>query len=111
MEYINIDTTSDNVAGKIKQKLKRRTGNFVWRIKFNVPLDPSSITSENLYVTKTDGNKIPASIHYEPLTHEIEIEPAEAYVEDSSYLLCISKSVRSAGGQQLKNDAVLRFNV
>ena len=41
----------------------------------------------------------------------IEIEPLEAYAKDSTYILHVSRNVRSRGGQNLKNDIRVKFKV
>ena len=66
---------------------------------------------KNLYVTDTWNVPLKTAIQYNSETHEIEIEPLEAYAKDSSYILHISKGVRSAGGQYLKSDIALQFRV
>ncbi len=111
MDFINIETTPTEVEGKVKQKLKFKTGKFVWRIKFSAPLDPASVNNNNLNVTDMSGTKLQTSIRYNSNTQEIEIEPLAAYAKDSSYNLNISKNVRSVGGQTLKADMSLTFKV
>lgn len=111
MDFINIETTPTEVEGKVKQKLKFKTGKFVWRIKFSAPLDPASVNNNNLNVTDMSGAKLQTSIRYNSNTQEIEIEPLAAYAKDSSYNLNISKNVRSVGGQTLKTDMSLTFKV
>ena len=111
MDFINIETTPTEVEGKVKQKLKFKTGKFVWRIKFSAPLDPASVNNNNLNVTDMSGTKLQTSIRYNSNTLEIEIEPLAAYAKDSSYNLNISKNVRSVGGQTLKTDMSLTFKV
>jgi len=111
MNFISFESVPDDMEGKIKQDLKFKTGKFVWRVKFSAPLDPATINNMNLYVTNTANVPLKTAIHYNSETHEIEIEPLEAYAKDSSYILHISKRVRSVGGQYLKSDISLQFKV
>jgi len=111
MNFISFESIPDEVEGKVKQNLKFKTGKFVWRVKFSAPLDPATINNMNLFVTNDSNVPLKTAIHYNSETHEIEIEPLEAYAKDSSYILHISKRVRSVGGQYLKNDISLRFKV
>ncbi len=111
MDFINIESTTHDVEGKVKQKLKFKTGKFVWKIKFTAPLDPASVNKNNLSVTDMSGNPLQTSIRYNSNTQEIEIEPLQAYAKDSSYILNVSKGVKSVGGQNLKNDVSLTFKV
>lgn len=111
MNFIDIESAPDEMQGKIRQNLKFKTGKFVWRVKFTAPLDPATVNNMNLYVTNTSDIPLKTAIHYNSQTNEIEIEPLEAYAKDSSYILNISKRVRSVGGQTLKSDIRLQFKV
>lgn len=109
MNYLDIESSSGVVEDKIKQNLKFRTGNFVWRVKFNIPLDPKSITNMNLYVTNLKQIPLKTKIHYDSVNHYIEIEPLEPYSQNESYLLHISRNVKSKGGQKLNKDVNIQF--
>lgn len=111
MNFINIESVSDGCEGKVKQNLKFKTAKFVWRVKFNAPLDPTTVNNMNLYVTDNANQPLKTSIRYNNQTNEIEIEPLEAYTKDSSYVLFITKKVKSSGGQHLKSDIRLQFKV
>ena len=111
MNFIDIESVPEEMRGKVRQNLKFKTGKFIWRVKFTAPLDPATVNNMNLYVTNTSDIPLKTAIHYNSQTNEIEIEPLEAYVKDSSYILNISKRVRSVGGQTLKSDIRLQFKV
>ena len=111
MNFINFESIPDEMEGKVKQNLKFKTGKFIWRVKFTAPLDPATINNMNLYVTNTSNIPLKTAVHYNSDTHEIEIEPLESYAKDASYVLHISKRVRSVGGQNLKSDISLQFKV
>ena len=111
MNFIEVEEASPNVESKVKQDLKFKTGKFVWRVKFTAPLDPSTVNNRNLYVTDSNEEPLKTLIRYNSDTHEIEIEPLEAYVKDASYVLNVSKNVKSMGGQSLKTDVKLKFKV
>ncbi len=111
MNFISFESIPDDMEGKVKQNLKFKTGKFVWRVKFSAPLDPATINNMNLFVTDASNVPLKTAVHYNSETHEIEIEPLEAYAKDSSYILHISKRVRSVGGQSLKSDISLQFKV
>lgn len=111
MNFISFESIPDEMEGKVKQNLKFKTGKFVWRVKFSAPLDAATINNMNLYVTDASNVPLKTAIHYNADTNEIEIEPQEAYAKDSSYILHISKRVRSVGGQNLKSDISLQFKV
>lgn len=109
--YVQIESVSGGTPNLIKQEMKFRTGNFVWRIKFTAPLNPATVNNMNLYVTTTNESPLKTVIRYDAVNNYIEIEPLEAYSENESYILNISKNVESKGGQKLKNDIKLKFKI
>ena len=111
MNYLTIESVSGEAQDKVKQNLKFKTGKFVWRVKFTAPLDPSTVNNMNLYVTNLAEQPLRTSIRYEMEENYIEIEPLEAYAKDSTYILHVSRNVRSRGGQNLKNDIRVKFKV
>ena len=111
MNFISIESMPDEMEGKVRQNLKFKTGKFIWRVKFTAPLDPTSVNNMNLYVTDASDIPLKTAIRYNSQTNEIEIEPLESYTKDASYILNISKRVRSVGGQNLKSDIQLRFKL
>lgn len=107
--YIEIESITDGIENRVKQKMKFNTGNFVWRVKFTAPLNPSTVNNMNLYVTTAKKNPLKTKISYDSTNNMIEIEPLEAYSKNESYILNISKNVESKGGQKLKKDIQLKF--
>lgn len=109
--YIDIEATSGGIENLVKQDMKFKTGNFVWRIKFTAPLNPATVNNMNLYVTTTNESPLKTAIRYDAINNYIEIEPLEPYAQNESYILNISKNVESKGGQKLKSDIRLRFKL
>lgn len=109
--YIDIEAVSGSNPTLIKQNLKFKTGKFTWRVKFTAPLNPSTVNNMNLYVTKSDGSSLKTTIQYDSINNYIEIEPLEAYAQNESYILNITKNVESKGGQRLKEEIRLRFKI
>ena len=109
--YIDIEAVSGGTPNLVKQNLKFKTGKFVLRVKFTAPLNPSTVNNMNLYVTKLDGSSLKTSIQYDSINNYIEIEPLEAYAQNESYILNITKNVESKGGQRLKEEIRLRFKL
>ncbi|BCN28753.1 Ig-like domain-containing protein [Anaeromicropila herbilytica] len=109
--YLSIESTSNGDEKKVKQTLKFKTGKFVWRIKFNIPLDPRTVNNVNLYVTNLKNAPLRTSIKYDSVNNYIEIEPVEAYAKDESYILNITKNVKSAGGKYLKSSVKVQFKL
>jgi light-regulated signal transduction histidine kinase (bacteriophytochrome) len=109
--YIDIKSVSSGSEKLVKQDLKFRTGKFVWRIKFTAPLNASTVNNNNLYVTNSSGGLLDTSIHYDEENHVIEIEPRASYTPDELYTLNVTKRVESKGGQRLKEEVQIKFNV
>ena len=109
--YVDIEAVSDGLKDKVRQDLKFRTGKFVWRVKFNIPLDPRTVNNVNLFVTTLGQNPLKTNIFYDTLTNTIEIEPLEAYAQQESYILNITTDVKSRGGQKLKAPIKIQFKI
>lgn len=110
--YLNIEAVSDDdIEAKIKQDLKFKTGKFIWRVKFNVPLDPQTVNNINLYVTTVNQTPLKTAIRYDSIGNSIEIEPLESYGQNESYVLNITTKVRSKGGQSLKKPIQIQFKI
>ena len=109
--YLEIKNVSDGYVGKVRQDLKFKTGNFVWKIFFNIPLNPSTVNNQNLTVTNAAGKALSTYITYNSELHAIEIAPREAYAQGESYFLHVGKMVESRGGQRLKDEISIEFAV
>jgi hypothetical protein len=109
--YITIESVTGGVKNRVKQNLKFKTGNFVWRIKFTAPLNPSTVNNRNLYVTSLNLTPLQTNIRYDTVDNCIEIEPLEAYTKNESYLLHVTTNVASKKGQKLPNEITIQFKV
>lgn len=109
--YITIESVMGSKETKVKQALKFRTGNFVWKIKFTAPLNPSTVNNRNLYVTSRNNTPLPTNIRYDSIGNYIEIEPLAPYARNESYLLHVTTNVKSKKGQTLPNEITIQFKV
>ncbi len=109
--YVEIEGVVGSSEEIVKQNMKFRTGKFVWRVSFTAPLNPATVNNMNLYVTTADDKPLKTSIRYDATNNYIEIEPLEAYAQNESYILVITKNVESKGGQKLKNEIKLKFHI
>ena len=108
---IDIEDIPPQLTNRVKQNLQFKTGNFVWRIKFNTPLDPKSVNSDTMYVTNSSNQRLRSYIKYDIQTEEIEIEPLEPYAASEYYNLVITTNVRSRGGQTMKEPISIKFKL
>lgn len=109
--YITIESVQGGEQSIVKQDLKFKTGNFVWRIKFTAPLNPSTVNNRNLYVTSLNQVPLPTNISYDTVNNYIEIEPLEPYTKDESYLLHVTTNVKSKRGKPLNKNITIQFKV
>lgn len=109
--FLDIESVSANVKNKVRQSLLFKTGNFVWRVKFNIPLNPKTVNNINLYVTSIKQVPLKTSIKYDTINHIIEIEPLDPYAKNESYILNITRNVQSVGGQNLKEAIQVQFKL
>lgn len=110
-KYLEFESMTEGLENKVVQNLKFRTGNFLWKIKFNVPLDPSTVNNVNLYVTSVNLAPLRTSIRYNSMDNEIEIEPLEPYAQNESYILNITTNVASVGGKHLREPLQVQFKI
>ncbi len=110
-DYIEIEDIPKGYENRVKQNLSFKTGKFVWRCRFTTALDPSTINSENLYVESETGYRLDTKFTYNDATMEIEVEPLEAYAQDTDYFLNITTKVKSRGGQNLKEPVQIKFRL
>ncbi len=110
-QYLAFESMTEGLENKVRQDLKFKTGNFLWKIKFNVPLDPKTVNNVNLYVTTVNLAPLKTAIRYNSLENEIEIEPLEPYAQDESYVLNITTKVTSLSGKPLKEPLQVQFKI
>lgn len=109
--YLEFESMTQGLENKVRQDMKYKTGNFVWKIKFNVPLDPKTVNNVNLYVTSMNLSPLRTAIRYNSMENEIEIEPLEPYAQKESYILNITTNVTSLSGKPLKEPLQVQFKI
>ena len=108
---IDIEDIPPQLANKVKQDLRFKTGNCVWRVRFNIPLDPHTVNKDTMYVTNSQNQKLRSYIRYDTKNEIIEVEPLEPYSTNEYYFLTITKNVKSRGGQSLKEPVQIKFKL
>lgn len=110
-KYLEIEDVKNVNKDKVKEDLKFKTGTFLWKVRFNTPLDPRTVNNVNLYVTNASDIPLKTAIHYDTLANTIEIEPLEPYAQHESYILNVTTAVKSKGGKNLKEPIRLQFKI
>ncbi len=109
--FIDIKSVTGSDYRAVKQDLKFRTGKFLWRVVFNIALNPSTVNNSNLTVFNSSNQPVDTVISYDAELNSIEIEPKEAYAAGETYRLLVSTNVESRGGQRLKKPINIEFMV
>ncbi len=109
--YITIESVSGGGRNLIKQDLKQRTNQFVWRIKFSTPLNPSTVNNKNVFITTLNNTPLLTNIRYDSVNNYIEIEPLEPYSNNESYLLHVTTNVESKNRKRLPNEITIQFKI
>jgi tetratricopeptide (TPR) repeat protein len=104
-------TSDPNLKGKVKIDLSGPLDTVHWSIRFNIPLDETSVNEKNMEVTDTEGYIMRTDISYQSSDNRIVISPLDSYEEQRYYLLKVSKKVRSAKGQNLKTVISILFKL
>jgi len=99
------------LRNKIKMEITGPTDVIHWYIRFNIPLDDSTVNDQTMQVTDTDGYIMRTDISYQANQNRICISPLDTYEENRYYLLNISKKVCSARGQPLKTVIHILFKL
>jgi len=110
-QRIRIATSKPSLKHKVKTQLDGPTDVIYWYIRFNIPLDESSVSEKTMDVTDTEGYIMRTDISYETKKNLIVISPLDTYEQNRFYLLNISKKVRSARGQNLRSSIHVLFKL
>ena len=109
--FVDIKSVTGGDDKLVKQDLKFRTGKFVWKVIFNIELNPATVNNDNLQVYNSQNTLVATKISYNSSANTIEIEPKEPYSSNEVYTLHVGNKVESKGGQRLKNDISIEFAV
>ncbi len=114
MAKFNMEVSS-NIPG-FKEKFNQKgfqldTEVINWYMKFNIPLDPDTVSSRTMDVTDTEGYILKTNITYNPATNTIMISPIDTYEQNRYYILTVTKRVYSQRGQNLKKEMYIVFKI
>ncbi|MCL2048156.1 MAG: tetratricopeptide repeat protein [Defluviitaleaceae bacterium] len=108
---IRVAVSDPKLKDKIKIDISGPLDTVHWFIRFNIPLDESTVNEKNMEVTDTDGYVMRTDISYNDDSNRIIISPLDSYEDRRYYLLKISKKVRSKKGQNLKTIISILFKL
>ncbi|MDR2903679.1 MAG: hypothetical protein LBU77_04160 [Clostridiales bacterium] len=110
-QKIKISTTNPELKNKIHYDIAQTDDKVNWYIKFNIPLDASSVNKKTMNITETNGYILNALIEYDSERNMIVLSPVDIYLQNEYYLLNISRKVRSEKGRPLKRAIHIMFKL
>ncbi|MEK4406331.1 Ig-like domain-containing protein [Sporosarcina sp. FSL K6-6792] len=84
--------------------------NKAWEIKFNIPLDGSSLTTDSVYILDGKG-KHPVTLQLTGNGNTVQVSPKVPYEVGKQYMLMITGAVRANEGKALKTSVEVPFRV
>ncbi|MCL1843971.1 MAG: tetratricopeptide repeat protein [Defluviitaleaceae bacterium] len=108
---IRVAFSDPSLKDKMRIDLSGNVDTVYWYIRFNIPLDATTVNEKTMEVSDTDGYVMRTDIAYQVDANRIMITPLDSYEEQRFYLLKISRKVRSAKGQQLKTKINILFKL
>lgn len=110
-DRIKVRTSIPSLQDKVHVRINGPAENIYWYIRFNIQLDPESVSGKTMNVTDTDGYIMRTVISYKPKHNLISVSPLDTYEEERYYLLNISKKVRSMKGKHLRSTIHILFKL
>ncbi len=110
-DNIRMQSSDPNLNSKIRAKVLDPDSPIYWYIKFNLQLDPESISSSTMYVTDLGGYILNTYIDYDQEKNLISITPLNSYEQEYYYVLNITTGVRSSKGTALKKQINILFKL
>ena len=114
-ESIQLTITGDNgTGGDTPQDLGTETNvplDKRWTVKFSAPVNPITITGNNIRVTNAVGSLVNVEVRPgEDGQSALILPPPGDYLPGQSYTITVGKGVSSATGQPLKSSYMKRFS-
>ncbi len=110
-DNIRMQSSDPSLNSKIRAKVLDPDSPIYWYIKFNLQLDPESISSNTMYVTDLGGYVLNTYIEYDQEKNLISITPLNSYEQEYYYVLNITTGVRSSKGTALKKQINILFKL
>lgn len=83
----------------------------IWNVKFNGPLDPSTINVNNIMIIDdVSGSTFPIKLDYNQNDYSVTVTPVDKYESGRAYSLII-EGIHSESGSALKQALKMPFNV
>ncbi|MCL2576233.1 MAG: tetratricopeptide repeat protein [Defluviitaleaceae bacterium] len=106
-----IAAQNPNIKGRITTNITEPDGEVHWFIRFNIPLDPTTVNRNTMNITDKKGYILNSIITYDDTRNLIVLNPMDLYRQNESYILNVSKKVRPARGKPLKKSIHILFKI
>ncbi|EET89493.1 Fibronectin type III domain protein [Clostridium carboxidivorans P7] len=105
-----IEIPKDYFNGKTTVMPDKVDENKEWHLKFTKAADPSTVTSDNIYVTDLKGNKVDVKVSCDS-DNIIKVSPVNPYKSGETYYIYITKKVTSKYKEPLTEALRYEFTV
>ena len=110
-DKFRVASTMSDIKDKIRINIEEGGDTIYWYIKFNVPLDKTSVTNTTCEVIDTEGYVMRTYIAYDPERNYVVVSPIDSYQNNTYYILTIGEDVRSEKGNHLKKKIHILFKL
>lgn len=108
--FIRTPVHSADLLSKNFEANKIVSTDKIWNIKFNIPLNESTINKNNIYVYDNNFKyKNDIGLIYDNDKKIVQVIPKTDYEDNSTYYLHIKKGIQSLSGDSLKEEKVMEF--
>jgi len=80
------------------------------KVKFSEAMNAATITGATVFVRPLGGAALPASVFYNPTTHEVTIDLDSSLAYDTDYEIAVDQSVQDLIGYHMAADFVASFH-
>jgi len=82
-----------------------------WTVTFNMPLDPSSVNSESVYVVDANENRVSTKLALSADKRAVQVSPTGKYSYGMRYEIRITGKVKGSNGKYMLQPVALPFIV
>lgn len=100
-----------NIKGRITTNITEPDGEVHWFIRFNISLDPTTVSRNTMNITDKKGYILNSIITYDDTRNLIVLNPTDLYRQNESYILNVSKKVMPAKGKPLSRSIHILFKI
>ncbi|WP_102347190.1 transglutaminase domain-containing protein [Bacillus sp. Marseille-P3661] len=82
-----------------------------WTIQFDSPIDFSSVTTENIMIYSSDGNKLSTIDYSLKDSNSLSISNKEDYKTGETYYLYVKNTIKGTNGKKIKDSVSIKFTI